>query len=211
MELKYKNWKDININTFQRLQEVLTEPKTGDEIVDNLQQNISILSILCDVDEDDISNLRGSEYKELLKSINFLNEIPKVEIKDSYVINGKKYNVALNASKITMAQYLDFQTFVKDKDKYIREILTCFLIPNGKTYGNGYELDEVKNEIGEHLSIVDAHSIMFFFTLSFRTLTKTTLRYLMKKMNKQKKNHPEQLEKIEEAVKMLKEITDSIG
>lgn len=211
VELKYRNWNEININTFQKLQNVLAMEKMGDDVIDGINQNISILSILCDVEEDVISNLTGKEYNQLLSEIEFLNELPKVKIKDSYVINNKKYDVALNIDKLTMAQYIDFQTFCKDKDKYMKELLTCFLIPKGKKYGEGYNLNDVKNDIGEHLSIVDAHSMMFFFILSFQTLTKTTLHYFVKKMKKQMKTMTvEQRAKTEEVITMLKNLTLSM-
>lgn len=211
MELKYKNWNDISVNIFHRLQEVLTTEKSGDELIDNINSNIMLLSILCDVDEDVISNLSPQEFNGLLQQTKFLNEMPKVKIKDNYTINGKKYRVHLNMEDMTMAQYIDFQTYCKDKDKYTREILSCFLIPKDCKYGDNYNIGEVIDEIGEHLSIVDAHSIMFFFTLLYRTLTKTTLTYLEKKLKKMsKKMTEEQRKKTEEAITTMREIMDLV-
>lgn len=210
MELKYKNWNDININIFQKLQSLLNNTvRTDDELIDTINDNITLLSILCDVDEDEIANLSQSEFSNLIKQTSFLQTMPKAKIKNSYIINGKKYNVYYSIQDMSMSQYIDFQTFCKEKDKYIKEILGCFLIPVGCKYGDGYKISDVVEDIGNHLSIVDAHSIMFFFTLLYRTLTKTTLGYLEKKMKKMKKKMTqEQITKTEEAITAMKAVVD---
>lgn len=201
MELKYKNWDEININVFQKLQELFKLDKTGDEQIDNLNISVGILAILCDVDEDVISDLSIDEFKRLSATADFINNMPKAKIKDNYKINGNVYDVQLNVEDMTMNQYMDFQTFCKDKDKYMREILACFLIPRGKKYCDGYKVKEVIEEIGNHLSIVDAYSICFFFTLLFQSLTKATLACLVKKMKREKKKmNKEQQVQVQRAI-----------
>ena len=209
MELKYKNWNDISINVYNKLQTLLTPNNNEDVLLGTLDNNIQLLSILCDVDEDKICELSRSEFSALLSQTKFLSEIPKAKIRDNYVVNGKKYNVFLNISDMQMSQYIDYQTFIKDKDKYTAEIMACFLIPKGKKYGEGYDIAEVIKEFGEHLSIVDAYSIMFFFAISFQSLTKTTLIYLEKKLKREmKKMTSEQKAKITEAMEQLREVID---
>lgn len=209
MELKYKNWKDININTYIKLKELLEHKIT--DVESNVDLNVRLLSILCDVDEDIIANLQLDKFVKLLKQSMFLNDMPKVEIKDNYDINGKKYNVHLNMSDMTISQYIDFQTFCKDRDKYLKEIIACFLIPSGKKYCDGYNVNDVINDIGNYFSIIDAYAICFFFTLSFQSLTKTTLNYLVKKMKKQmKKMTQEQKMKTQEAIDKMKQVMDLV-
>lgn len=204
MELKYKNWNDITIGVYKRLQCLLEWEQTDDVVLDEVNKSITLLSILCDVDEDTISDLTTDEFKRLVGQCGFLNEIPKVKIKDKYIINGKKYNVQFNVQDMTMAQYIDYQTFLKEKDKYISNILACFLIPDGKKYGDGYKIQEVVEDIEQYFSIVDAHSVCFFFTLAFQSLTRVTLRFLVKKMRKaMKKMNKEEQEKAQIAIDHL--------
>ena len=87
MELKYKNWKEISINTFKRLQEAIKDaPVTDNETLNNINSNIAMLSVLCDVDEDTIASLTTNEYIRLVNECNFLVNIPKVKITDKYTI-----------------------------------------------------------------------------------------------------------------------------
>lgn len=209
MKLKYKNWTDINVNTFKRLRDIKTDIHSD---IDALEANISLLSILCDCSEDDISNLNTSTFTKLLQQTDFLKSLPKIDIKDKYVINGKKYELFLTMKEMSVAQYIDFQTYFKEKDKYFNELLSIFLIPKGKKYNEGYDIAEVINDIGEHLSILDANSIMFFFVISFQSLTKVTLNSLIKRLKKMK-NEVEK-EKLEKAITELKKIqvlVDGVG
>ena len=208
MELKYKSWNDITVNVFEELKNI---PTSNGDVLEDLNSNISLLSILCDVDEDEIAELTTTEFNQLLKQTAFLADMPKVKIIDKYNINGNKYNVHLAVADMTMNQYIDFQTFCKDKEKYMKNLIACFLIPEGKKYCDGYKIEDVIKDIGD-MPITAAHSIMFFFIILFQSLTKATLRCSERKLKKaMKKMNKEEQEKTEMVVKMLREIAVSVG
>jgi hypothetical protein len=190
MELKYKKWDDISVELFDKIKEVLN--KKG---IEDIDKNISIVSILCEKDEDEISNLPIAQFSKLVEQTAFLNEMPKVEIKDKYIINGKKYNVFTSLKKMTTAQYIDFQTLQKNYNKNLKYLLAVFLIPDGKEYGD-YDIDEVADELYRHLSIADAESIMFFFVMSYRALMQGILTYSISKMKKEMRKTKDKILKI---------------
>lgn len=203
MELKYKNWNEISINTFNELKNIDYNKEEG--ILGELEANIELLSILCDVEDEVISNLSTTEFHNLLRQTEFLKEMPKVKVQDTYIINGTKYKVFLSLKQMSVAQYVDFQTYFKDQQKYFRELLSVFLIPKGMKYGEGYNIDDTINDIGEYLSIVDANSILFFFAILFQSLTKVILNSSIKEMKKLKKKmtNKEEIEKLETVIKEL--------
>lgn len=205
IELKYKNWKDITINVYQKLQNL--NLNRSSDIIDEIDDNVKILSILCDVDEDTIADLEVGEYKTLVSQCAFLNEMPKVQIKDEYWINNKLYQVQYGVQDMTMAQYIDYQTYLKDSSKYTKEIVSCFVIPKGKKYGEDYDLNETIEDIGNYFSIVDALSVCFFFTMLFRSLTTATLGCLVKKMKRGKrKMNKEQQVQVQRAIDELNKV-----
>lgn len=205
IELKYKNWKDITINVYQKLQNL--NLNRSSDIIDEIDDNVKILSILCDVDEDTIADLEINEYKTLVSQCTFLNEIPKVKINDEYWINNKLYKVQYGVQDMTMAQYIDYQTYLKDSSKYTKEIVSCFVIPKGKKYGEDYNLNETIEDIGNYFSIVDALSVCFFFTMLFRSLTTATLGCLVKKMKRGKrKMNKEQQVQVQRAINELNKV-----
>ena len=215
MELKYKNWNEISINTFNELKNIDYNKEEG--ILGELEANVELLSILCDVEDEVISNLSTTEFHNLLMQTEFLKEMPKVKVQDKYVINGKKYKLFLTLRDMTISQYIDFQTYYKDYNNKFAECLSCFLIPEGNKYGEGYDIGEVIEDIGNYMSIVDANSIMFFFVLLYRSLTKATLSYSITQMKKIMKKTKDREEKnklgiaIKEAEKAMSLLTNGDG
>lgn len=207
MKLKYKGWQDITVNVFKKLKSV--ELGNGD-MIDNLNANIQLLSILCDCDEDEIASLSRNEFSKLLSQTEFLKSMPKSKIQDKYIVNGKRYDVFLSLKEMSVAQYIDFQSYSKDKETYFNELLTVFLIPHGKNYGEGYNVADVAEEVGNYLSIVDAYSILFFFILLYQTLTRVTLDCSLKDMRKmmKKAKTKEEKEKLEMAIAEMTKARD---
>ena len=189
MELKYKNWNDISIKKFDEIKNAL---KTN--FNNELEANLELLAVLCDVDIQEVENLPLTEFSRLLKQTDFIVKMPKVEIKDKYVINGKKYNVCLSVNKMTTAQYIDYQTFGKDIDGNLKNLVSVFLIPEGNKYGE-YDLEEVIDELYNNMPIADAYSVCFFFTLQLQSLTKVTLSYLERKIRKEMKKEKDKIRK----------------
>ena len=69
-------------------------------------------------------------------------------------------------------------------------ILACFLIPKGKEYADGYDIQNVVRAINEHLDIMTANEILFFFLKSYLISIRGTANYLnwiMKRMARKSK------------------------
>lgn len=193
IELKYKNWEEISVNVFERLNNAINDAEvTGNEYVDLLNKQIAILTVLCDVDEDTIADLNTTEFNNLVNETNFLNETPKKNVIDKITLNGKKYEIFLSISDMTMSQYIDFQTLFPKRDKEFKRILSIFVIPKGCNYNEGYDIEQVIKDIGEYMPITDANNIMFFFALAYQSLTKVMLTSLVKEMKKMKKKEKDQ-------------------
>lgn len=210
MKLKYNNWSEISIKKFDEISNILYSMNNVNED-EALEININLLSILCDVSVEEIEDLPLTEFSKLVKQTEFLKEMPKVDIKDSYVINGKKYVLCANVSKMTTAQYIDYQTLVKNADKNVKELLSVFLIPKGKKYGE-YDLEEVISDIYNYFPIADARAVSFFFTLVLQSLTKATLISLERRTKKElkKTKTKEEKEKIEMLLETIRLSKDSI-
>lgn len=210
IKLKYKNWESISIKKFDEISDILSHINNVNED-EALEININLLSILCDVSVEEIEDLPLTEFSKLVKQTEFLKEMPKVDIKEKYVINGNKYVLCANVSKMTTAQYIDYQTLVKNADKNVKELLSVFLIPEGKKYGD-YDLEKVIDNIYNYLPIADARAISFFFTLVLQSLTRATLISLERRTKKElkKAKTKEEKEKIEILLETIRLSKDSI-
>ena len=193
IKVKYDSWEKISVNVFEKLNNAINDAEvTGNNEVDLLNKQIAILSVLCDVDEDTIADLHTSEFSRLVNETNFLNETPKKNVIDKITLNGKKYDIFLSISDMTMSQYIDFQTLFPKRDKEFKRILSIFVIPKGCNYNEGYDIEQVIKDIGEYMPITDANNIMFFFALAYQSLTKVMLTSLVKEMKKLKKKEKDQ-------------------
>lgn len=195
------NYNDLTVGKYQEIRVVL-----NGEIVDEYSTNIQLVSILSDMTEDEVLSLELTQYKALNQKLSFLlQEPPKRMIANVYKIGGYELETMLAIDKMSVAQYVDYQTFVKDTDKFLVEMLSIFLIPKGHKYNEGYDIIEVQKAIRDNLSIVDAMSLSAFFLLWSQSLMKATLTCLTKKAKKMKKKmkNPMEIQKMEEAIANL--------
>lgn len=178
LELKYKNWNEINLGLFSEIEGIAKSD------MNDVDKTTYFLALLTETDVKTIEGLEITEYGKLVDEINFINSMPKVEIKSEYVINGKEYELCCNMQNITVAQYIDFQNLYKDIENNKSALMAVFLIPKGKKYGE-YDINEVKREIENHMSICDVSACMLFFSLLYRGLTIATLQYSLRMMKKE--------------------------
>ena len=198
MELKKKNWQQITINDYMELQDIIIREEAVDV-------EVGIVALLCGVDEDEIGDLSIVEYQRLRREAQFIATFPEVHNKapKNITIGDKKYDVVTNMRKLTTAQYIDFQTYLKMGDgvNNLPNLLSAFIVPKGSKYGDeSYNIDKLKNDIKEYLPVTTAFEMCGFFQKAFLNSIKNILFYLELKMRKVK------TEKEKEVKKALQEI-----
>lgn len=206
-ELKYKSWDKISIALYKEILQITT-----DENATDIEKQISILALLMEVDEDELWSLSIPELQTLLPQIDFMNsfEFDKNWKSKHIKLNEQKFDVCVDMTKFSVAQYVDFQTYwgMKDNVEHLHELLSTILIPHGHSYNEGYDIAEVQQTILNHCPITTSNALLFFYLLQCLQLTKAfqiCLSYQIKKMEKKKsiKKDPKMLEKLKEAEQML--------
>lgn len=195
--IKKKGWKDISINEYYALQDAIKETK------EPLEQSVALLAVLCECTADEIYALPMSRINELTKSIGWVLDFKFDRRFNSkkLTVAGKRYDVCVNLQDMTVSQYIDFQTFYGKGDfkQYMGNILTCFLVPEGKGYCEGYDATALAEEFRDTISITLANAVCFFFVRRLVSSTRAMcvfLEIMMKKMKK--KASPQIMEKIAE-------------
>lgn len=211
MDLKYKNWQEITIEIYDKIRDLDVDIKSEEEALD---VNVKLLSILCDVDEETIINLPLTEFTILVGKTDFLKEMPKYTVEQYYEIGkGRVFEVQMNLREMTTAQFIDFQTLIKNQEKNTANILACFMLPKGKKYAEDYDVIEVAEYLYKNMSIATARSVMFFFILQYQTLQKVMLNYSIKELKKslKKEKNEEMKMKLEEALHQLMQVKHLIS
>lgn len=204
-----KSWKDVTIDEYFDLCE-----KLSDDNLTDYEKIIIKISFITSKPEDEIWNLTWNEFRELQVKALWMDEFninENVKFK-SIEINNKKYNIDTNLQNFTVAQYIDFQTFFpkrKDNPRTIGNILACFIIPQGKKYAEGYNIQELVDNINSNLDIMTANEIMFFFLKQYLISIRAIANYfnwILKRM-KRKAKDKNLIEKLEMDWEVTKKAT----
>ena len=177
----------LPIGKYLRLCEV-AEDKTLDEV----DRQVKCLAILYDCTEADILALPIMDYKARVITASFLlNEPPVVKprLADRYVVGSFTLIPTRKLKDITTAQFIDYEAFAEDADKNICEILSCFLVPDGCRYNDGYDPVDVQNAIRQDMPVTDVLSVAAFFLTQYVHLLNhslTSSRRLVDKMKDRK-------------------------
>lgn len=207
MELKYKNWNEVSINLYYKILDIIE-----DADLSAVEKDLAICALLCDVSEEEVYNLSVTEANDLISKIQWLStfEFSQKFKGGSFKISGQEYTIDVDLQHMTIAQYIDFQSFYKPSDlrQYYGNLLACFIIPKGKKYGEGYDVSDLAKQLTENLSIVKANEILFFFLKDCLLSIKASqiyLDYLMRKMMRKEKD-PQKKVKIEALMEKIKEM-----
>ena len=119
------SWKDVNVNQFIELSKVKS---LG---FDELDTQLRILSILTGVEDDVLLQLPISEIKRMSLMTDFIkHNQSKKEIDFTIKLNGKKFRVEWDATKLVAGEYIDIQKYIESgATENIHNIIAAYLKP----------------------------------------------------------------------------------
>lgn len=176
------NYRDLPYGKYEEIMRLCEDE------MNEVDRKVAILAVLTGKTEDEILHLPLPTFTEYSKKSRFLehecpeNLIPAV--RRSYALGGFVLLPVTDIRKITAAQYIDFQTFSKEKEKRMVEMLSCFLVPRGMDYNEGYDVLEVHDAIRNELSVAELLALVAFFFGRFLKSTTHTLTYSMRILRK---------------------------
>ena len=195
-----KDWKDVNLGMWQRMNEITQRE-------DEIQRIVGFVALFNDMTEDDVLAMSLDEFKAHMKELAWMNTPPEIEQpKEEYTINGKQYVLTMNFRKLTTAQYIDFQSYTKSED--YSQMLSVFLIPKGKKYGEGYDVFETQQDL-KQMPVGEVLGLMGFFIILYRSWSAALLKYSSRILRKAAKR--EKSKELMETVKKTEELADMFG
>ena len=152
------NWTDVSLRQYNNIKDIFLNPDFSDE-----DRIILLINVLFGVDA---LKLKTSELNKYIEQMKFLNTTPpKMKLREKYKLGENWYILRRNLKDFTVAQWIDFQNFLKngsDTDNF-PNLLSVFFLPEGQTEYGEYDVEQVRQDINNHLSITDANSIASFF------------------------------------------------
>lgn len=178
-----------NINDF-----TIKEYKEYVDILEDKDHNPFELLKLFGIENAD--KLKPNEFEKLYLEV-LEQRVTAEPIKEFYNINGKRYKFVSQIKDINAAQYIDYQSYMKNFSD--EKILSIFLLPTKKTifnkdkvlpYNDGYDILEVQENLLNNMKMKDAYAISDFFLILSMRLTPIFQGYLeaLTMENQRKKN-----------------------
>ena len=182
--IKKIEFSDITLKDWYAIQDILS--------IEDEYTTFNLLDYLYDIDSSNMTLAEVSKYSGTLSFLNDLEKYKDIQLEDKYTINGTTYTGFLDLTKVTVAQFIDYQNYIKETPVKFEKVLSVFIIPEEHTYNDGYDLQQAQQDMLE-LPFVVVQKVAFFLTKQLQTFISLFLCYLkgdMKKMkgiDKQKK------------------------
>lgn len=172
-----ESWEQITVAQFEELLEIqAAHPKNSAKY---------IVQYLYGIPNAD--NLPIPEYSCYVAGLSrFIGE-PVLKAKltpnASYTLNGREYRVDITPSAFTVAQYTDLTNYIKSSAP-LTDILSVVVVPEGKLYNDGYDIEEAKADIGT-MPVTAGFAVVGFFARWSKSCTTTFLRSLTRRITKE--------------------------
>lgn len=203
-----ESYDKLSIGKYLKFREMLKQEMPEEEL------QAELIALLNDMSINDVMGMSLVDYSKCVRKLEFLTVKPeqKDECPRHIVLGDTKYDVVRKIEELTVAQYIDYQTYMKidDPDGKLAEILSIFIVPSGKKYAEDYDIAEVINDIREYLPVTVAFNLCFFFRKKQLGYIKRILIYLglMMKIWKRKTVTEKQKKMMIEAETQMKMLQD---
>ncbi len=147
-----------------------------DPAIDETDLRVKVCALLAGKTEREVLNAPISESAAWFRGMAFLSDEAPIarRIADAYQVGGFDLVPTTDLRKLTTAQYFDFQAFAPGGEAKLPELLAAFLVPRGKTYGDGYDVVEVQQAIRDALPVTDVLALSAFFLSKYAALIRAT-------------------------------------
>ena len=184
MEITIKNnWDDVTWKEYEQIEQILNTDIPSD------YKAVHLVSVLTGKSVEELELLPISQFQKLLPALEFLQTEPETHThKFEYTINGREYDFKGKIDELTTAQYIDYRAYMDEEDKDVIKLMSVFLIPKGHDYNDGYDMEQVKSDIGD-MCWLDVRAAAFFFRAwltAYTLILKSSLVKAMKKTMKGK-------------------------
>lgn len=168
------NYDDLTLGMYERCLQV-----KGDEN----EATLEVLSILSGKTVDELMTMPLEDYFKIRAAGAFLLYQPAARpLRSVYECGPFRLRPIKGVKDITTAQFVDFQEWSRQPGRNTAEKLSCFLVPEGREYGEGYDQEEVIAAVKDHMAVADALALdAFFFGSSIASIS-ASLRSLERMM-----------------------------
>lgn len=196
-------WSDVSIGQWIELQALRKDFE--DSVIDAYTYRIGIIDVLFNIDS---SSLPFIEFQKYVDATDFLTQKYNPQpVKATYTVDGTVYRLLTDVSTMTTSQYIDYMKFMElGDDTNLPYLMALLLIPEGKTYGDGYDVGTTAEVFKTHLTVDIMLNISFFFRELLRLCTRDLVFCSIQEATKELKVSNLPMEQRQEVIRRLAEL-----
>ena len=146
------------------------------DLPDGEDYDLQLVSILTGKPVDVLESMPLAAFQALKSRVAWIKNVPMPDIVERkfYTLAGVTLRASLDVRAWTASQYIDYQNLAGNTDtpEAVAALCSCYLVPVGHKYGDGYDFEAVRALLLEHLPALDAFALHNFFVFrSVRSIT----------------------------------------
>lgn len=189
-----RDWSNITLRDWYQIQDIIS-----------VQDEWTMYNLLDYLYNIDSSNMPISEIKNY--SLAFMNDLDALDNVKIDKDLDTRYDVDLDITKLSVAQFIDYQNYSKEENPKLEKLISVFVWPKGHTYNDGYDIKQVQEDILNWPFAV-VKKIGFFLAKQLETFINLTLYYLKADLKKMGLKNQKEIDKlIEQTSSLLSELS----
>lgn len=191
-----EKWSDVTLEKWLKLIQLKNKNKS--------KEALDTITLLSDIPKQLVNQLELKDIAVIMNQIAKLQQEKNSSLKRIIEIDGKEYGFHPDLDSITLGEYADIETFVKDDiEKHLPEVMAVLYRPIKEKGENGvYTIEaydgniRIRTEIMKKMSSEQVQSALVFFWNFGKELSKTLPSFLMQKLKEMKMQlQPKDLQK----------------
>ena len=177
-------WNNISVWQYQNIVKTLAN-KQDDEI----EKSFKLIGIVYNMTENQVDSLTQAEYKAKLKECDFLNSLPEGKPVKIIKVNGKRYRLIYDVTRMPFGRYVESKAFVGDIYGNLHKLGATMVMPQkrnllGLWVDDKYDASKHEDYADDILqaNFQDVYFSLVFFYQVFRNWIEVTRDYLVTKM-----------------------------
>jgi hypothetical protein len=177
-------WNNISVWQYQNIVKTLANK---DE--DDIDKSYKLIGIVYNMTENQVDSLTQAEYTAKLKECDFLNSMPEGKPVKVIKVNGKRYRLIYDVTRMPFGRYVESKAFVGDIYGNLHKLGATMVMPQKKNWfglwvDDKYDASKHEDYADDILqaNFQDVYFSLVFFYQVYRNWIEVTRGYLVTKM-----------------------------
>jgi hypothetical protein len=176
-------WNNISVWQYQNIVKTLANKE------DEIEKSYKLIGIVYNMTENQVDSLTQAEYKAKLNELDFLNTMPEGKPIKVLKVNGKRYRLIYDVTRMPFGRYVESKAFVGDIYGNLHKLGATMVMPQKRNWLGLWVDDKYDASMHEdyaedilQANFQDVYFSLVFFYQVYRNWIEVTRGYLVTKM-----------------------------